>query len=374
MSPPSPVTLQSWSWNLPKKPIFDPEETYRRSTTSKALFLGVGTAAIAIAAVFATTLGAAHLSVGEVFRAVVARLLPSAGVKTSWLAQAVVWGLRMPRILMAVVGGAGLALAGAVLQGTLRNPLASPFTLGISGGAAFGAALAIILGAGFAGAGKYLVITNAFVFSLLAAFLVYGLSALRGITSEALILAGVAMNFLFMALTSLLQYFGNSEEVKAVVFWLMGSLHTASWSNLLPMTVVFFICFPILIRRAWDLNTLAAGDEIARSLGTNVERVRVGAMLTSVLLTASIICFTGVIGFVSLLAPHIARMIVGPDHRFLLPASAVVGALVLLAADSLARTAVAPIEIPVGIVTSFLGIPLFIYLLLRKKQVYWRGG
>lgn len=351
-----------------------PQTVYRRSVVAKSLFIAVGTVAVAAAAVFATTLGAAHLSASEVFRTVTARLFPFAAIKTNWLAQAIVWDLRLPRVLMAVVGGAGLALAGAVLQGTLRNPLASPFTLGISGGAAFGAALAIILGAGLAGAGKYLVITNAFVFSLLAAFLVYGLSAIRGITSEALILAGVAMNFLFMALTSLLQYFGNSEEVKAVVFWLMGSLHTASWSNLLPMTVVFFICLPMLIRHAWDLNALAAGDEAARSLGTNVERVRVGTMLTSVLLTASVICFTGVIGFVSLLAPHIARMIVGPEHRFLLPASAVVGALVLLAADSLARTAVAPIELPVGIVTSFLGIPLFIYLLLRKKQVYWRGG
>ncbi len=261
-----------------------------------------------------------------------------------------------------------------MLQGTLRNPLASPFTLGISGGAAFGAALAIILGAGFSGTGRYLVIMNAFTFALLAAALVYGLSAVRGITAEAMVLAGVAMNFLFMALTSLLQYFGGAEEVKAVVFWLMGSLHTASWGRLIPVAVVSFVSLPLLLRRAWDLNALATGDEAARSLGTAVERVRVECMLLAVLLTASVICFTGIIGFVSLLAPHIARLIVGPDHRFLLPASAITGALVLLGADSLARTVVAPIELPVGIVTSFLGIPLFVYLLLRSKQVYWRGG
>lgn len=351
-----------------------PREAYRRSTASKVLFLTVGTAAVAVAAVLATSLGAASISVGEVFRAVATRLFPFAAFKTSWLAQAVVWDLRMPRILMAIIGGAGLALAGAVLQGTLRNPLASPFTLGISGGAAFGAALAITLGAGLAGTGKYLVIVNAFFFSMLAAFLVYGLSAPRGITAEALVLAGVAMNFLFMALTSLLQYFGGSEEVKAVVFWLMGSLHAASWEKLLPVVATFFICLPLLLKYAWDLNALASGDETARSLGTNVEQVRVITMLLAVLLTASVICFTGIIGFVSLIAPHIARLIVGPDHRFLLPASCVVGALVLLGADSLARTVVAPIELPVGIVTSFLGIPLFVYLLLKKREVYWKGG
>ncbi len=352
----------------------EPRDLYRRATAPKVLFLGVGTAALAIAAVLATTLGAAHLSVEEVLRTVVARLFPFTGLRAGWLAQAVVWDLRLPRVLMAVFGGAGLALAGAVLQGTLRNPLASPFTLGISGGAAFGAALAIILGAGFSGTGRYLLITNAFAFALLAALLVYGLSAARGITAEAMVLAGVAMNFLFMALTSLLQYFGGSEEVKAVVFWLMGSLHTASWEKLLPVVAVFSISLPLLLRRAWDLNALATGDETARSLGTDVERVRVSSMLAAVLLTASIICFTGIIGFVSLLAPHIARLLVGPDHRFLLPASAIVGALVLLGADSLARTVVAPIELPVGIVTSFLGIPLFLYLLLSRKQVYWRGG
>lgn len=354
--------------------MLEPREAYRKSTAAKVLFLMIGTAVVAVAAVLATALGAASISTGEVFRAVVSKLFPFASFKVSWLAQAVVWDLRLPRILMAVIGGAGLALAGAVLQGTLRNPLASPFTLGISGGAAFGAALAIILGAGLAGTGKYLVIVNAFFFSMLAAFLVYGLSAVRGITTEALVLAGVAMNFLFMALTSLLQYFGGSEEVKTVVFWLMGSLHTTSWERLLPVSATFLICLPLLLRYAWDLNALASGDETARSLGTNVELVRVVTMLLAVLLTASIICFTGVIGFVSLLAPHIARMVVGPDHRFLLPASCIVGALVLLGADSLARTAVAPIELPVGIVTSFLGIPLFVYLLLRKKRVYWRGG
>lgn len=352
----------------------EPGEAYRRTAALKVLFLVVGTVAVAVVAVFAASLGAASLGVGEVFRAVAAKLLPFASFKTRWLAQAVVWDLRMPRILMAIIGGAGLALAGAVLQGTLRNPLASPFTLGISGGAAFGAALAIVLGAGFTGTSKYLVVVNAFVFSMIAALLVYGLSALRGITTEALVLAGVTMNFLFMALTSLLQYFGGAEEVKAVVFWLMGSLHDASWGKLPPVGAVFAICLPLSLKYAWDLNALATGDEMARSLGTDVERVRVAALSIAVFLTASIICFTGIIGFVSLIAPHMARLAVGPDHRFLLPASAIVGALLLLGADCLARTALAPVELPVGIVTSLLGIPFFVYLLLRRKRVYWRGG
>ena len=349
-------------------------EAYRKFTAARLLLLIIGASVLGVLALLAISLGAAHIGVGDLALTLISRVAPGFCPETDWVAQAVVWDLRMPRILTALVAGAGLALAGAVMQCTLRNPLASPFTLGIAAAAGFGAALAIVLGVGFAGAGKYVIIANAFCFSLLAVFLVYTLSTLRGVTSETLVLAGIAFNFLFGAFSSLLQYFGRSEDVKAVVFWLMGSLHAASWERLLPVSGVFLICFPLLMRYCWDLNALALGDDTARSLGTRAERVRVVAMVLATLVTASIICFTGIIGFVCLIAPHMVRMIIGPDHRFLLPGSCITGAILLLGADSVARTVAAPIEIPVGIVTSLLGVPLFVYLLLTRRAAYWRGG
>lgn len=349
-------------------------EAYSRFIGTRVLLLLCGAAVLAVSAILATSVGAANIGLGEAFLAIVSKVSPLPFPTVDEFTQTVIWELRLPRILMAVVGGAGLAVAGAVLQGTLRNPLASPFTLGISAAAGFGAALAIILGAGLGGTGKYPVIVNAFCFSLLAALLVYGLSLTRGMTAETLVLAGIGMNFLFMALTSLLQYLGRSEEVKAVVYWLMGSLHTATWERVLPMLGVLILCLPLLIRYSWDLNALAFGDETARSLGVTVERVRATAIFIAVLVTASIVSFTGTIGFVCLISPHIARMIVGPDHRFLLPGSCLTGAIILLGADTAARTVVAPIEIPVGIMTAFLGVPLFVYLLVTRRTAYWRGG
>jgi len=271
---------------------------------------------------------------------------------------------------MAIVAGMGLAVAGAVMQGILKNPLASPFTLGIASAASFGAALAIILGAGFAG-GEYLIIGNAFIFALLASLTVYGLARYKGITPETMILAGIAIMYIFSAMTSFLQYVGRSEQVQEVVFWMMGSLGRSSWEKVWIVTAVTGICLPYLLVKSWDINALGAGDETAKSLGVNVERVRVISMILASLITASVICFTGTIGFIGLVSPHITRMAIGGDHRFLIPASALVGALILLGADSIARTILAPVILPVGIMTSFLGVPFFIYLFLRRRKEFW---
>jgi iron complex transport system permease protein len=256
------------------------------------------------------------------------------------------------------------------MQGILKNPLASPFTLGISSAASFGAALAIILGAGIAAgsSGSWLVVGNAFVFALLSALAVYLLAKYKGITSETMILAGIAIMYLFSALTSFLQYAGNAGQVHEVVFWMMGSLGRSSWERVAMVLAIFVICLPYLILKSWDLNALATGDETAQSLGVNVEKTRVIFMMLSSLIAASIICFTGTIGFIDLVAPHIARMVVGADHRFLLPGSALVGALLLLGADTLSRVVLAPAILPVGIMTSFLGVPFFVYLFLQIRR------
>lgn len=316
-----------------------------------------------------TTLGSADLSIGEVYSAIFAKLFPD-HFHASWFAKTVVWELRLHHILFAVIAGIGLALSGTVMQGVLKNPLASPFTLGIASAASFGASLAIIRGVGFVG-GEYLIMGNAFIFALLASFTIYGLARYKGMTPETMILAGIAIMYLFSAMTSFLQYIGTKEELQEVVFWMFGSLGRSSWLKLGLVTGLLACCTPYLILKSWDLNAMGAGDETAKSLGVNVERVRTICMLLASLITASIICFTGTIGFIGLVAPHITRMAIGGDHRFLLPASGLVGGLLLLGADSLARTILAPVIIPVGIMTAFLGIPFFIYLFMRKRRGYW---
>lgn len=344
-------------------------EEYRRFAGRKVLFFLALIIGIIFLAGVATTLGSADISVRDVYIAILAKFFPGQ-FESDWFADTIVWGLRLHRILMGIVAGAGLGVAGATMQGILKNPLASEFTLGISSAAGFGAALAIVLGAGFA-SGEYLIIGNAFLFTLLASFTVYGLAKYKGITSETMILAGIAIMYLFSAMTSFLQYVGGSDQVAEVVFWMMGSLGRSSWDRVGLVTAVLLICYPYLILKSWDINALGTGDETAKSLGVNVERTRVVSMMLVSLITATVICFTGTIGFIGLIAPHLVRMAIGGDHRFLLPGSALVGALLLLGADTLARTILAPVILPVGIMTSFLGIPFFIYLFMRRRKEFW---
>ena len=345
------------------------KDEYSHFVGRKVLFIIASLAGIVILAGVAATLGSATITPAEVYSSILARFFPGTFSTTDFI-DTIVWQLRLHRVLMAIFAGMGLAVAGSAMQGILKNPLASPFTLGIASAATFGASLAIILGAGFV-SGQYLIVGNAFVFTMLASLTVYGLAKYKGITPETMILAGIAIMYLFSALTSFLQYVGESEEVHEVVFWMMGSLGRSSWDKVGIIALVTVACTLVLMYFSWDINALGAGDETAKSLGVNVELVRVLCMILASLITASIICFTGTIGFIGLVAPHITRMVVGGDHRFLLPASGLVGALILLAADTLARTILAPVILPVGIMTSFLGVPFFIYLFLKRRKEYW---
>jgi len=342
---------------------------YQRFLNKKVLFffiLVLGTISLASIAV---TLGSAGLSVKDVYIAILSKFLPGYFSSTHF-ANTIVWTLRLNRILMGIVAGAGLSVAGATMQGILKNPLASEFTLGMDSAACLGASVAIVLGAGFAH-GEYLIVGNAFVFTLIASFTVYGLARYRGITPETLILAGIAITYLFSAMTTFLQYIGRVEELHDVVFWMMGSLDSSSWDRVGMITAILALCLPYLIIKSWDINAIGTGDETAKSLGVDVERTRMISMMLASLITASIICFTGTIGFVGLVAPHITRMVIGGDHRFLLPGSALVGALILLGADTLARTVLAPVILPVGIMTSFLGVPFFVYLFIQRRKEFW---
>ena len=350
----------------------DLKKAEARLRLKKILFPVCGFLLLTVLGILSASYGAASITAWDVVKSVAAKLLPCSGMKSTPLADTIVWSLRLPRIGMAVVAGAGFAVSGVAMQGIMRNPLVSPFTVGISSGAGFGASLAIVTGMGVIGSGHTLIICNAFFFAVLSACLVYGVARIRGISPETLILSGIALMYLFSAATSMLQYVATEHQLQGVVFWLFGSLSSATWKNCAMTMIVLAAAMPFLIRYSWDLNVLATGDEVALSLGVNANRVRVVIMLCATLVTATIICFTGIIGFVCLVAPHITRMIIGSDHRILVPFAAIVGALLLLAADTVGRTIMVPAEIPVGIIMAFIGVPMFLYLLVTKRRRFFQ--
>lgn len=291
--------------------------------------------------------------------------------------QKILWDLRAPRVLTAVVAGIGLSVAGLILQAVLRNPLASPFTLGVSSAASFGAALVIILHtgvftiAGWAVPNDLVVGLNAFVFAVAAMLVVYAMTRFQQVTPETIVLLGVAMMFLFDAATALVQYLGRPEEVAQLAYWLFGSLTKTTWSKLAVMAIVVAVTVVLAKRWVWDLNTMLGDDESARSVGTDVEAIRLRGLLLASVVTAVIVAVLGPVAFIGLVAPHLAQMLVGGDHRFLLPASCLIGASTLTAADVVSRTIADPVVIPVGILTSFLGVPLLIWLVMRRRVEHW---
>ncbi|OFV68647.1 MAG: Bacterial transport system permease protein [Candidatus Syntrophoarchaeum caldarius] len=345
------------------------QEEYKKYIGRKITFILSSFLLLILIFGISASLGSADITIWDAYAAFLHRFFPD-HFHTSWLADTCVWNLRLPRIMLGIIAGTGLAIAGSVMQGVLKNPLASPYTLGISAGAGFGASLAIIAGAGFVG-GEYLIIGNAFVFAILCSFIIIGFASRRGATPETMILAGIAILYIFSASTTLLQYFGEEEAVAQSVFWMVGDLDRASWGNVTMAGIVVAACVPLLMIKSWDLNALTAGDEAAQSMGVNVKRVRVFTMLLVSLLVASIVCFTGTIGFIGLVAPHITRIAIGGDNRFLLPASGLAGAVLLVGADIVARRIIAPVIIPVGAITAFMGGPLFLYLIMRMRREYF---
>lgn len=362
----------------------DIKEQYKKFIGRKIFFVFFFAALIIIISGVSTTLGSYPITVKEVYSIIwrgsvtilqnldfiIVNGVREFAREYFTTEEIVVWQLRLPRIFLGIIAGIGLGLAGAVMQAILRNPLASPYTLGISSGAGFGASLAILAGAGIVG-GKYLIIGNAFVFALLVSFIILALSSRKGATPETMILAGIAMMYLFGAMTTILQYFGEAEAVKEAVFWMVGDLNRASWPVVTIILGVLACCAPLLMLKSWDLNVMGAGDETAKSLGVNVKRIRVITMVVSTLLVATIVCFTGTIGFIGLVAPHMTRLAIGGDNKYVLPVSGLLGAVILISADLVARRIIAPVILPVGAVTAFMGAPLFLYLIMRRRREYW---
>lgn len=276
--------------------------------------------------------------------------------------------MRMPMILMAFAAGTGLAVSGAAMQSITHNDLVSPFTLGVSAAAAFGASLCIISGSTIFHSSIGMV-AGAFISSIICIFLVNGITLKTGTSATSLVLVGIAMNYLFSALSATVQFFAQEYKLGEIVQWTFGTLNKATWNTIAISFILIIIVFAVYSYFSISLDAMAFNDdEMVKSLGINPVRVRKIIGLWAVLLTASIISFTGVIGFVGLIAPHIARKIVGNEHRFFLPMSAVVGALLLLYADFIGRNFMYPVYIPVGIVVSFIGVPLFVHLVMVMKD------
>ncbi len=279
----------------------------------------------------------------------------------------VVRGSRLPRICTAIIAGAGLGITGCVLQAVLRNPLASASTLGVSQGASFGAAFAIIvLQMGSAvGLGMMAIPLCAFLGSVSVAVVILGLSRFRQISPEGIVLAGVAISSMFTGGTTLMQYFADEVELSTLVYWTFGSLGNTDWGDVGRMSVVVLLTGAYFIWNRWDFNALLSGEETATSLGINVRRLTLVNMLLCCLTASMVVSYIGLINFIGLVAPHIVRLVVGNNHVYLLPGSAIAGALLLLLGDLFARVAISPVILPIGAITSFLGGPLFLYLLFK---------
>ena len=295
--------------------------------------------------------------------------------------RSILLNIRLPRVLMAIFAGAALATAGTLMQGSLGNPLVSPLTLGVASGASLGAALAIILGFSVVDIGfgedywlsdwfpNTILVINTFIFSLIVVFIVIKLGELRGVSAESYILVGIAITFINGAIVESLVYFATPQQLAQLTHWSFGSVRRPALETVLFVGVILTLIYPRLIKYSWDLNTLAiGGDDFAISTGVDPSKLRKKILIISAFATSIIIAFTGLIGFVGLAAPHIARLIIGNDYRKLVPSSALIGALLVLIADTVGGTLFSPVVLPVGIMLSILGGPFFLYLLLNRRS------
>lgn len=281
--------------------------------------------------------------------------------------QAIVWQVRLPYALMATLVGAALALAGAEMQTVLNNPLASPFTLGVSSAASFGASLAIVLGVGASFIGSdWLVPLNAFVFAFGSVLALQALARMKGSGVENIVLFGIALVFAFNALTALVQFLSSAEALQQLVFWTMGSLSRATWGNVGALALVVAVVTPFSLLSSRGLTALRLGEDRAMSFGVDVDRLRFLSLLRVSLLSATAVAFVGAIGFIGLVGPHIARLLVGEDHRFFLPASILSGAIIMSLASAASKAVVPGVLMPVGIVTAVIGVPVFLLLIFRN--------
>lgn len=335
---------------------------YRHILRRRAGLIALLLAAIFMALLADFTLGPSGLPWRDLWQTLTA---PAAADPTT---RVIVWDIRLPSALLAALVGMALGLAGAEMQTILNNPLASPFTLGVSSAAAFGASLAIVLQLGVPGIPDgWLVAGNAFLFALLAALLLDAVTRWGGMNTSTVVLFGIALLFTFNALVSLVQFMASAEALQNLVFWTLGSLARPGWAAVAVLAAAVALALPLAMRQSWKLTALRLGEDRAASFGVDVRRVRVAALARVSLLSSLAVAFVGTIGFIGLVAPHIARRLFGEDHRYYLPGSALVGAVILSLASIASKNLVPGVIVPVGIVTALVGIPFFVAVVLRRQ-------
>lgn len=342
-----------------------PASLARRIGTGTGIALAAA-AVLLISIIVAVSVGAVAIPLGTVWGIALDRILPGV-VTPDWSAGRanIVWEIRFPRVVLAGLVGAGLGLVGAALQSVTRNPLADPHLLGISSGGAFGAIAALLHTGLFLG--LLTVPLMAFGGALVATFMVLGVAQLAGASSaDRLVLAGVAVSFVIMACANILIFFGDPRATHTVIFWMLGGLGLAQWSHLIWPLAVLIPCGLWLWAQAGRLNAMSLGDETAASLGIEVGRFRLTVFVVAALITGVMVAFSGLIGFVGLMMPHLVRLVVGGDNTRVLPGSALAGAVFLIWADAAARVVVAPEDLPIGVVTGIVGGVFFIWMMARR--------
>lgn len=338
---------------------------HRRTARFRWFVIALLTVLAVGAFIISTIVGPIDLSVRDV---IVGLVNPDSLDSTG---RTVLWRLRLPMSVMAVLVGMGLSLAGAQMQTILGNPLAEPFTLGVSAAAAFGGAAAIVLGVVIINQPQFNLAATAWVAAIVATGLIVVASVVRGASAETMILLGIALVFLFQALLALMQYRATTEALQQIVFWTMGSLTRATWAGNTIMAVVLGVSLPIFGVLSWRLTALRLGDARATAMGVNVARLRVVVLVMVSLIAATTVAFSGVIGFVGLVGPHVARTLVGEDQRYFIPASLAAGALMLSAAHAVSLIIVPGVAIPIGIITALVGVPSFIAIIMSRRRSMW---
>ena len=347
---------------------------YRAYKYTRFLFLLVFLGLFVILAGIDLGVGSYSVSIGDVYATIIDHIYTAiTGNSLGWcddpITDSVVWNQRLPRILVAIVVGVGLAVTGAAMQSMLKNPLADPYTTGISSGAAFGATIAITLGI-FIIPGDLGIVINAFVFGMIPALVILMLSRFRKPSPAMMILAGTSLMYIFNALQQYMMLVTDPNSSQQVLSWTTGSITTCTWADLPVMAVVVALGSIVIMVMSKTFNAMNSGDSYAKSLGINVDRTRIIALLVISVVAAGIVSFTGIIGFIGLVAPHIARIFIGSDNRYLIPASALMGAGLMLFSDTVAHYLV-PFDLPIGIVTAIIGGPVFLFLVLRQRKEVW---
>ena len=362
-------SVSKWTEPIDEERAESDVTDYRRHTVRKLLFMLACAVVVVVVMGYALTVGDYHIQFWETYELLwnhINGYVPTENFTKDW----VVVQMRLPRIIGGVIAGAGLACCGAVLQSTLLNPLADTYTTGVSSGASFGATISMVAGINFL-SGPYALVANAFIFAMIPVAVIVMTTKKKNSSPTTLIMAGIAIMYIFSALTTALQLRADPDALATIYQWQVGTLTMVDWSDIVVMLIVTAIGLILMVLLSKSINVLATGDESANSMGVNASRLRIIALLISTVVAAGIVAFTGPIGFVGLVAPHIVRLFIGADNRYLIPASAIFGAALMVTADLLGRTIIAPAVLEVGVVMSFLGGPMFLWLVMRKNANVW---